>query len=382
MQKKIIALAVAAAFSAPAFADVNVYGVVDAAVIRASADGQKSDMQAVSGGLSSSRLGVKSVQDLDNGMKVVAVVEYALDTQTASSIGAARQQMLAVAGGFGTVATGYLQTTGYDFASKFDPTAGSAVSPLQSVTKGSTFLIGSATGAARAQRALAYISPDFGGVTVAVNYSTSITGLGDLTQASTNAVQTKTTAMLLSATYNAGPLSAGVVYAGATAGTGYLAPLAGETSTLSANDLAFGASYDLGVAKLFATYQTTSTGTNNIVTKSGTNKAMSFSAVAPVGPGAVAVSYAKNSVDAGSTLSSLSKVGTGTDMGASGFTVAYLQGLSKTTTMYAAYSSVSQGKNTASYSVLNNALAPSAAAGWVSGGGSSNVLAVGLNHKF
>ena len=33
MQKKLIALAVAAAFSAPAFADVTMYGVVDAAVV-------------------------------------------------------------------------------------------------------------------------------------------------------------------------------------------------------------------------------------------------------------------------------------------------------------------------------------------------------------
>ena len=50
MQKKIIALAIAAAFSAPAFAaDVNVYGVVDAAVARVSNSGQKSDLLAVSG---------------------------------------------------------------------------------------------------------------------------------------------------------------------------------------------------------------------------------------------------------------------------------------------------------------------------------------------
>ncbi len=57
----------------------------------------------------------------------------------------ARQQMLAVAGDFGTVATGYLQTTGYDWPVKFDPTAGSLVSPLQSMTKGANFLIGSSS---------------------------------------------------------------------------------------------------------------------------------------------------------------------------------------------------------------------------------------------
>ena len=221
--------------------------------------------------------------------------------------------MLAVAGDFGTVATGYLQTTGYDWAVKFDPTSGSAVSPLQNVTKGSTFLIGSAALAARAPRALAYISPDMGGVTVAVNYTTASLAcscsLGNLVLLMLTAgsmADPKTTAYLLSATYTGVQnLAVGVVYLGATAGTSYNAALATETSTLSANDLAVGASYDLGVVKLFGTYQTSKTGTNNVVTAAGTNKAMSFSAVAPVGPGAIAFSYAKNTVDANSTLSSL-----------------------------------------------------------------------------
>ena len=381
MQKKLIALAIAAAFSAPAFADVTMYGVADAAVVNVSADGQKSDLLAYSGGLAQSRLGAKAVQDLDNGMKAVVVLEYGLDTQVASGLtsATARQQMLAVAGGFGTFATGYLQTTGYDWACKFDPTCGSAVSPLQNVTGGSTFLIGSAAGAARAQRALAYISPDMNGLSFAVNYSTALSGLGELTVPSATAVQAKSTAYLLSASYNAGPLSVGAVYVGATLGTNELNPVApGHASTLSGTDVALGASYDLGVAKLFATYQTTTTGTNNIVTTAGTNKAMSFSAVAPVGPGAIAVSYAKNDVDAGSTLSSLSKVGTGTDMGASGMTVAWLQGLSKTTTLYAAYSKMSQGANTRSYSVINNALSAAS----LNAGGGSTLIALGLNQKF
>ena len=185
MQKKIIALAIAAAFSAPAFADVTMYGVVDAGLANVSRDGYRSDMQAVSGGLGQSRLGVKSSEDLNNGMKAVVVLEYGLDVQRNDGVGAtgnaftstvARQQMLAIAGDFGTVATGNLQTTGYDWQVKFDPTAGSLVSPLQNMTKGTNFLVGSAAKGARLPRALAYISPDMGGVTVAVNYSTD-TGL-------------------------------------------------------------------------------------------------------------------------------------------------------------------------------------------------------------
>lgn len=317
MQKKIIALAIAAAFSAPAFAEVSVYGVADAAVISKSVTNLKSSMFAISGGLSSSRLGVKAVEDLDNGMKAVVVLEYGLDAQTSTGLAgaAARQQMLAVAGGFGTVATGYLQTTGYDWQVKFDPTAGSAVSALTDVN--SAFLIGSGAGAKRAPHALAYISPDMGGVTVAVNYSTNLTdALVQPASNDTTVAGNKTTATLLSATYAAGPLAVGAVYAG-TANDG-----AGYNKT---TDMALGASFDLGAAKLFGTYQN-----SKVNAGLGTDSAISFSAVAPVGPGAVAGSFAKNT-----------KNSTAASDNTTAFTIAYLLGLSKTTTAYAALNKIS-----------------------------------------
>ncbi|MBI5006256.1 MAG: porin [Nitrosomonadales bacterium] len=355
MQKKLIALAVAAAFSAPAMADVTMYGIIDAAVASVSASGQKSDLLAVSGGLSGSRLGAKGAEDLDNGMKAVVQLEYSLDTQDSATLVAARQEMLALAGSFGTVATGYLQTTGYDFAVKFDPTSGSSVSPLQNVTKG-RFLIGTAAVAARAQRALAYISPDMGGVTVAVNYSTALGGLGNLGLASGATTGLKTTAMLLSATYTGvDKLVVGAVYADtANSSTG----AAGNGTT----DMALGASYDLGVAKLMGTYQT-----SKVDNGTGTDKAMSFTAVAPVGPGAVLFTYAKNTIASTAAADS-----------ANGMTLAWLQGMSKTTTLYAAYSKMNQDSATRAYSVIGNALA----AGTLDLGGSSSMIAVGLKKAF
>jgi predicted porin len=371
MQKKLIALAITAAFSAPAFADVTAYGVADAAIVHISADAQKSDMQVVSGGLATSRFGVKTVEDLNNGMKAVVVLEYGLDVETNSSVGAttgsvadatalsgifvARQQMLALAGDFGTFATGYLQTTGYDWAVKYDPTAGSSVSPLQSMTKG-TNLVGSKTIGARAQRALAYISPDLGGVTVAVNYSTDIGavtgagGLGNLGQP-TSGPDTKVTATLVSATYNGGPLSIGGVYATDS--------LPSAMSSGEDKEYALGGSYDFGVVKLFATYQNDKEDLNSY-----SAKAYSLSVVAPVGPGAVLFSYAKNKTSV-----------TGASGGANGYTVGYLQGLSKLTTAYATLTKVSNNSNSIGASVDNNAL----------GGGSnasSTMIAVGLNKKF
>lgn len=352
MQKKIIALAVVAAFSTPAFADVTPYGIIDAAMINVSASHQKSDFLAYSGGASASRIGAKITEDLGDGLTAVGVLEYGLDTEIGSGLSAAtaRQQMLALAGGFGTVATGYLQTAGYDFAGKFDPLTGSSASPIQSITKGGGFLIGASTDAARAQRALAYISPDLGGLTLAVNYATDIraTGsLGNLKLADTAANQ-KVSATLASATYVAGSLTVGVAYAGTSNPVG----------TNDVKEYAGGGSYDLGVAKVLGSYQSS---TKNSVT----NSAYSLSGVMPIGTNAVALSYAKNSMKTANT-------------NGSGYTLGYLHTLSKMTTAYAAYSSSTNDSGTNAYSVANNALA----GGTWANGGSSSIVAVGLRKKF
>lgn len=368
MQKKLIALAVVAAFSAPAFADVTMYGVADAALVNVSRDGFKSDFQAVSGGLAQSRLGAKAVEDIGD-MKAVVVLEYGLDLQRNDGVGAtgnalsstvARQQMLALAGGFGTVATGYLQTTGYDWAVKFDPTAGSLVSPLQNITKGSNFLVGSAALAARAQRAVAYISPNFNGLGFAVNYSmdtglnAASGGLGNLLVAS-NGVEAKTPAYLLSVNYDWNDLSVGGVYAKSSSTA---------NKALELTDVALGASYDLKVVKLFGTYQNTKNATNGAVA----DKALSFSVVAPVGPGAIAASIAKSTLGK-STAPAGNQDGTS-------YTVAWLQGLSKVTTFYAAVSKSTNGSAGVRYGVANDVLAPSTA------GGGATMIALGLNKKF
>ena len=382
MQKKIIAIAIAATLSAPAFADVTPYGIIDGAIASVSASGQKSDLIAVSGGASTSRLGAKITEDLGNGLTAVGVLEYGLDTETnqqaapattttvsgavsavsgtpatatsttgAASNLAARQQMLAIAGSFGTVATGYLQTAGYDWEAKYDPLAGSSASNLQTVN--STFLIGTAAVAKRAQRAIAYISPDLNGLTLAVNYSTALDGLGDLKVAD-SAAAAKTSAYLLGATYARSVYSVGLVYAATTA----------PTSAASQTEYAVGGSYDFGVAKLFATFQE-----NNVGAGVSINSAYSASVVVPVGADAVAVQYAANTAKAGSNAAN----STG-----QGYTLGYLKTLSKTTTAYAAYQSVTNGSATNAYSVDNNVVAGST----LTLGGTSNLIAIGLRKKF
>jgi predicted porin len=352
MQKKIIALAVAAAFSTPAFADVGFYGIVDAAVASISASGLKGDLVAASGAASTSRLGVKATEDIGSGLTAVAVVEYGIDTQDTGSTLTARQKMLAVAGSFGTVATGYLQTTGYDWQVKFDPIAGSGSSPLQIVNQ-KAFLIGTVAGAARAQRALAYISPNISGLTLAANYSTALGGLGNVATASTSAAE-KSTAYLLSATYTLDALTVGAVYAGLTGAT----TVAPTVKAADQTEFALGASYDLGVAKVMGTYQ------SNKATGVSANTAYSLSGVLPVSTGAFAVLYGANKL-ATSAVS------------ATAITAGYLHTFTKSTTGYVVVSSVKNGSGTSVYSVSGNALST-----LVTAGGSSTLFGVGLRKKF
>lgn len=348
MQKKIIALAIAAAFSAPAFADTTVYGIVDAAITNVTSTGAKSRFDVISGGLSTSRFGVKSVQDLDNGMKAIAVLEYALDVANNETVGTsagvmkARQQMMAVAGDFGTVAAGYLQTTGYDFSVKYNPFAGSAVDPYSYANPTSFITTGS-----RAAHAAAYISPSMGGVTVAVNRSFNALNIGPTASNDTSVAGNVTTANLVSVSYDQGALSVGGVYVG-TANDG-TTPAAYQKVT----EMGVGASYDFGVVKVLGDYLTHKTDATGVAGNS--NKLVNVSVVAPVGPGAVVAGFAKNTID--STVAADNK---------SAFTVAYLHNMSKNVTAYGAVEQAKVDVTAAGVTTSNTA----------------TVLAVGVRQKF
>ncbi|OHC83456.1 MAG: hypothetical protein A3J87_03490, partial [Sideroxydans sp. RIFOXYB12_FULL_59_6] len=329
----------AADFSAPAFAETTVYGIVDAAITNTSKTGFKSRMDVISGGLSTSRFGVKVTEGLDNGMTAVGVLEYALDVANKTALGStstgavnARQQMVALAGDFGTVAAGFLQTTGYDFSGKFNPFAGSAVDPYSAANPTAFITTGS-----RAAHAAAYISPNMGGVTVAFNHAFNAGNEGLTADGSTTA--NPTTANLFSVTFDQGPLSVGGVYAGtADDDAGYA----------KVTEMGLGASYDFGMAKVNATYLSTKADATGVA--GNTDSMIGFSVVAPVGPGAVVFGYDKNTKDSTAAADNTSA-----------FTVAYLQNLSKSVTAYGALEKASTGSGTTV---------------------DTTVLAVGLRKKF
>lgn len=377
MQKKIIALAVAALASSAAFAqsNVTVYGVADAYVGSFKLDDAKRATQVNSGGLAASRIGFKGAEDLGNGLKAIFALEYRLEidnnsgvgftTSTASS-GPARQQLVGLTGGFGTAVAGRLQTTAYDWAVSYDVLAGTAISPLQNVN-GTNFIIGGTTAGARASNAVAYISPSFGGATLAYNRA-YLTEQSAATTGTAATFNNDNVADMLSANYKAGDLAAGVVYSRVKDRTAATAAFANYSKT---TDWALGASYDFKVAKAFATYQRSKNETSaaGVTTSPKSDSAWSLGIAAPVSAaGTVIASYAKNSIK--STDTPLLSPADNTKS----YTLAYTHGLSKRTTAYAGYMAIQRDN------AINSTVVGATPA--VVGGRDTNAIVAGVNHKF
>jgi predicted porin len=154
MKKNIVALAVAAAISAPvAMADApTVYGKINVNVNSTTDKGTANRDTA-------SRLGIKGSEDLGNGMKAVYKMEFDVDVYNSGAL-SGRNQYLGLAGGFGTILVG-----------RHD-------SPLKMTQVSDLFNDGAADakpygaylglnkdgGETRASEVLAYVSPSFSGV--------------------------------------------------------------------------------------------------------------------------------------------------------------------------------------------------------------------------
>lgn len=338
MQKKLIALAIAAAASGAAFAQTNVqiYGIADVGYVGIDRDNFKYQNNINSGVLSTSRIGFKGAEDLGNGLKAIFTLEYGLLLDRNEGIGAsnnavadARQQFVGLTGGFGTAVAGRLQTAGLDFT-----VASSALGGSTSI--GAVNLVGQAgnnggganidgvggpfpllNATSRANNAVAYISPSFGGLTLAVNHArvTESASTDDLKDHS---------ATLLAANYENGPISAGLVYGKADIEKG--------VSKGDSTEWGVRGAYDFGVVKLQAAYQQAKLKENSpfgVIGETAKNKRWVVSATVPVTAKiAVIGEYAQAKLDQGAGNS---------DNKDKAFTLASTYSLSKRTTAYAAF---------------------------------------------
>ncbi|MDD5249994.1 MAG: porin [Rhodocyclaceae bacterium] len=226
MQKKLIALAIAGLSSA-AFAQSNVtiYGVADMGFESVSATGAtaaNSDFGSRSRVSStSSYIGFKGTEGLGNGLAVAWQIENGLQLDNAAGgVWNNRDSYVGLAGGFGTVAMGNLTGPTRALGAKFDVNAGATGIGANTALLGKGALQGAGASAfdQRITNAIAYISPNMGGFSGVVGYSTGLqntvngTALAGQENSAAGASVKGNTAWTLGLNYEGGPVYVGYAY--------------------------------------------------------------------------------------------------------------------------------------------------------------------------
>jgi len=282
MKKTLVALAVVAASGAAmAQSSVSVYGVADLWVGKSK--GTASQMG--DGGVSSSRLGFKGSEDLGGGLTVGFNFEEKLYlTSGATNVPTyGRQANLSFNGGFGTIKLGRSYNP-------MDDVFGAANSGFDSALSANAVWLNGYNGAANAQ--LYYATPEFSGFSAALS-----------TQLDGNAPAGKLTSLSLA--YANGPVALALGYEEDKAG-------GNQKGTV------LNGSYDLGMAKLLASYYNTK---NTGGVAGATVNSYQLGADIPLGSAlTLSVGYASSKPSGGESDS--------------GFGIAAAYSLSKRTTVY------------------------------------------------
>jgi len=330
MKKTLIALAAVAATGA-AFAQstVTLFGVADTAVTYTKTGAAKKTSMTTSG-LNSSRIGFRGEEDLGGGMKAAFHMEAGVNTDSGAGAGTNtnnqatggvitdnaiskggaattaatngtqgltfnRRMTASLMGGFGELRVGRDYTPLFWNQTVFDPfgTNGVGASQANASANPATLITG-----VRASNSIGYMSPSFNGFQVQLQ-----TYLGE--NASDDAVLGKNsgTGNGLRATYAAGPLS--VALATAKYDTALNVKHEGTN---------FGASYDLGVAKVMAVYS------NDEDTGAAKIKGYLVGLTAPLGAGVAKLAF--------------SNAKQGTTLDTDKVAVGYVYSLSKRTSIY------------------------------------------------
>ena len=388
MQKKLIALAVAAAASTGAFAqssNVQIYGVVDYgytirhdrlksvrtgnnAVINENTF-SKTNSQFNGGQSAGNRIGFKGVEDLGNGLKAVFVLErgFALDTGSDANTGDGvsgfnRQAYVGLSGSYGTVVGGLVYTPYYTLVSGLDPFADGTVGTYQNV-KGD---INGLFNPVRVNNTVAYVSPSWSGFNFTAAYSNN--ALAD-DSATRNAANDNVYA--LAGNYVAPDWNVGLSYHYIAAGKaqGVARDLKGV------HNITLGGAYDFKAVKVsaFVSYDKANAKTegffpNNKKSLSQTN--FMLGAVAPFGKHAVkgSVNYSYNSKN---------QYGKAWQ-----FAVGYDYNFSKRTNFYAAYSYINADKANNNRLGRNAFVDDATNSGGVGNTGYRQGFQVGIKHSF
>lgn len=335
MQVKFLAAALCVAFPviAAAQSSVQVYGVLDASLVRedtGAADGRRTTI--MSGNQSSTRLGFRGTEDLGNGLKAVFNLEAgtALDTGMGDSALFGRRAVVGLTGNFGSVMIGREYSLIADIAKETD-------------VFGQGFFGGNLNAFTRLTRrmnnAVVYKTNKLGGFRLGASYSAGEQSTGPSRDL-----------MGVSAEYTVGNLYIGGGYH--------------TTERLATGDdkeIGLGAGYKMGAFEIKGNYlEADPTGANNQFEQM--NLGVSYKIGAPH---TVFANFQTNKLETGAK--------------GNGFALAYQYNLSKRTNVYATYSVLRNngkavfGMNSSS----NNVTPPTTALG-----ADPSVLLVGLRHAF
>jgi len=364
MQKKIIALAIASALTAPAaFADtsnVTVYGVANV-----SYDMTKTGAVAAANSFSSnkvssntSRLGLKGSEDLGDGLSAIWQIEslIQIDGQTAAGNTLGNRNTFAglSSASAGTVLMGRHDTP-YNLSNRKYDMFTDGLADNRSIMGGGASAALSFNG--RQPNVVAYISPAMNGLTGAIAYVAGAEG-------QTLAAQTKGSAWSMAALYGNGPISANFGYevhnAGTAPGTAGLGVTAKETAwTISGG-------YKVEQFEINGVYEKTSDNLGLLGVNALGHRAYYLSGKYNFGSNAVKAAYA----NAGSNAA--------VNTGASQFSLGFDHSLSKRTTVYALYTQLSNN-TAATYLLSGNGTGAPAVGG---AGAKPSAFSFGMKHTF
>ncbi len=342
MQKKLIALAVAAAFSAPALADnanITAYGVAYLTVdsISSNATGAVSKLRTNS---NASRFGVKGSEDLGDGLKGIYQFEVQVDGDGSGGNGfgnGTRNTGVGLEGGFGKVIFGNWDTpfkSAHNKVELFGNT--SAFTALN--------LIGRAGASknfnTRLKNSVQYWAPKVGGVQGGISFApdeakTATSNKSDLTVAAT--------------------FEQGDIYAAAAYESRPDATTAGTTDS----GLRLVGKYNLGDAWLGATVE--SIKVNTSTSASYSQKNLELVGQYKLGADKFALSFAK----AGKTATA--------NTGATQLALRYGHDFSKRTELFAAYTTL-KNESAVNYDLNSSGIGAA--------GDTKSVFGAGLIHKF
>ena len=338
MKKTLIALAAVAATSAFAQSAVTLYGRVDlGATYNSSATNIKGSTPKLaigSGGAGASRFGVKGSEDLGGGLKADFLIEagVAADTGGVTQLGD-RNVYADLNGGFGAVRIGRFLNPQLLQVGKF------AAFGTDYIASGSNIMH---IEGARYNNAVSYSTPVISGfsatVMTAFEESNSFRVAQPLSATAGTFNAATTSSLAVPATKK--PMNIGLNYANGPIALGLAYAKDGVSGPKGLTNV--GASYDLGVAKIMAQYET-----NSNITAAAGKTAVLLGATAPLGAGLLRVSYGKRDA-AGIEFAAVPAIGTTAAFTPTNSTanisayktqagVGYDYSLSKRTSLYTAY---------------------------------------------